>query len=102
MKRFPVKQSTHIPSPNDAMDGDLSSSDLPEFDLEKLLSKTGEILRREVANLLGESSKGKLSAPSSNNLVQYIKLLSELKAEKQKELENWTDEELEAALTKKE
>lgn len=68
---------------------------LPELDIEALLSKSAEILRREITNLMTASARGKLEAADSRDLVAYIKLLSELKTEKQKELASLTDEQLE-------
>lgn len=64
------------------------------FDVEQLLDKGGEILRREIANLLGESSRGKLGAPSARDLVAYIRLLSEIKEKQVADLGSLTDEEL--------
>lgn len=90
MKRYPVK----------TFDVKVSSSNagVPEaleaFDVETLLAKCGELLRREITNLLMESSGGKLAPNSSRDLVQYVKLLSELKAEQLKELADMTEEEL--------
>lgn len=76
-----------------------TSNDTPEpqsgsFDIEELLAKGGEILRREILNLLMESSRGKLSAASSRNLVAYVKLLSELKADVLEQLDDLSDDEL--------
>jgi len=53
--------------------------------IDELTLKTLEILRREVLNLMGESTAGKLSPQSSTALVSYIKLLGELK-EQEKDL----------------
>lgn len=64
------------------------------FDIEELLAKGGEILRREILNLLMESSRGKLSAASSRDLVAYVKLLSELKADALEQLDDLSDDEL--------
>lgn len=66
----------------------------PTFDVEELLNKGGELLRREIANLLGESSRGKLSAASARDLVAYIRLLSELKEAQAAELADLPDAEL--------
>jgi hypothetical protein len=65
------------------------------FDLVELLDKGGEILRREISNLMIESSSKKLSPNSAKDLVAYLKLLHELKEEQQKTLANLSDEELE-------
>lgn len=67
-----------------------------EFDVEKLLSNSGEILRREITNLLMESSRGKLGATSARDLVAYVRLLVELKLKQEEELAGLTDEELKA------
>lgn len=93
MKRYPVKQNTIIPPPSEVTD-DLAGS----FDLEELLDKGGEILRREIANLLMESSRGKLNAASARDLVAYVKLLYELKSEMKDELENLPDDKLKEML----
>ena len=69
-------------------------TELPEFDVERLLANSGEILRREIKHLMRESAANKLSAASSRDLATYIKLLHELKREAEKQLENLTDEEL--------
>jgi hypothetical protein len=72
----------------------------PSFDVETLLLKTGEILRREIINITSESAKGKLSPASARDLCSYIKLLNDLKTEQADELASMTDEELLARLTK--
>lgn len=65
-----------------------------DFDVESLLTKGGEILKREIRNLLRESANGKLGAGSARDLVAYLRLLSELKIEESKEAVNLSDEEL--------
>ncbi len=70
-----------------------------EFDVEALLNKGAEILRREITNLMRLSAKGKLEGGDARDLVAYIKLLSELKTEQQAALKNMTDEELKALKT---
>jgi len=90
MKRYPVKT---IIAPQAAVEAPAANE---TFDVEALLAKGGEILRREVVNLLRESSAGKLTPTSARDLVQYVKLLSELKAEQKAEISNLTDEELAA------
>ncbi len=74
----------------------ISPEALQTFDLTTLLSKSGTILAREIQNLLIASSGGKLDAANARDLVQYVKLLSELKTEQSKELSNMAPEELEA------
>jgi hypothetical protein len=91
MKRYPVK-TVQMNVPKEAVKDDSSEA----FDVEQLLNRGGIILRREVQNLLMESSAGKLSPTSARDLVAYVKLLSELKAEQSKEISNLTDEELSA------
>lgn len=73
---------------------------VPNFDvlsvsIDELTAKTIEILRREVQNLLIESSGGKLAEKSSTALVAYIKLLGELKKKEKDLLEDLEDEFLE-------
>lgn len=60
-----------------------------------MLAKGAEILRREISNLMIESSGKKLSSASAKDLVNYLKLLSEIKLEQEKFLGSLTDEELE-------
>lgn len=68
-----------------------------EFDIEDLLAKTAEVLRREVKNLMLESSRGKLSAGSARDLVVYVELLKKLKLEEEEAARLLTDEQLKAA-----
>lgn len=62
--------------------------------LDELVDKSQEILRREITNLMIESSGRKLSPTSSSSLVAYIKLLGELKKEETETLRNLGDEHL--------
>lgn len=64
------------------------------FDIDALLAKAGEIVRREIMNLMSESSGKKLSPASARDLVAYVKLLSEIKMERDKALSDMSDEEL--------
>ncbi len=73
---------------------------LEPLDVELLLTKTGELLKREISNLMSESSRGKLSPASARDLTAYIRLLSELKEQQKEEINNMTDEELEALAKK--
>lgn len=66
----------------------------PGFDADELLSKCGVILQREIRNLLIASTGRKLDRGESQDLVAYIKLLSEIKVEQQEEVSNFTNEEL--------
>lgn len=90
MKRY-VKPMTQIDAPKDETPVVVGT-----FDITELLDKGGEILRREISNLLMESTGRKLSPTSARDLVAYVKLLSELKIEQEKALASMTDEELEA------
>ena len=85
MKRYIDPKKITQPAPE--VQEELPAS---SFDVEKLLAQGGEILNREVKNLLMESSRGKL-----NDLCNYIKLLSELKKEQQEALKELSDEEIE-------
>jgi hypothetical protein len=67
----------------------------PGFDLSDLLDKGAEILKREIRNLMLESSGKKLSPTSARDLVSYVKLLHELQLEEKKILAGLTDAELE-------
>lgn len=89
-------QTTLVPTTEQAP----ALGDLPDFDIEKLLAHSGEILRREIANLLGASSRGKLDGASARDLVAYIRLLQEIKTAKEKELGDLTDDELRALAAK--
>lgn len=60
--------------------------------VDELTAKTLEILRREITNLMIESSGGKLQPASSKSLVDYIKLLDELKKKEKELLEEASDE----------
>jgi len=48
-------------------------------DLEKLLEKSGEALRRDLNHILAMSTGGKLDASSARDLVAYTKLLHDIK-----------------------
>lgn len=90
MKRFPKPQQSSLPQPDNATPEPVAS----EFDIVGLLADGGEILRREVKNLLMESSRGKLGATSAKDLVSYLKLLHDLKLDQEKALSSMSDEEL--------
>lgn len=62
--------------------------------LEELSNKAQEILRREILNLMGESTGGKLSPTSSASLVSYIKLLGELRDKELEDLSKLGDDHL--------
>lgn len=85
MHRNPKADNTWIPG-SEEVSGD--------FDVDAMLAKGGEILKREIRNLLRESANGKLGAGSARDLVAYLRLLSELKIEEASAAANLTDEEL--------
>ncbi len=76
-----------------AEEPNLSSSDL---DVELLLQQGGEILKREIKNLMIASTGKKLSPTDARDLVSYIRLLSELRSEQTAKVAELTDEELKA------
>lgn len=89
----------YIPRPNTSIvKPEPEPGTVQDLDIEDLLAKGGEVLRREITNLLIESSSKKLSAGSARDLVAYVRLLSDLKTEKQKELADLSDDELKAIL----
>lgn len=68
---------------------------LAQTSIDELTAKAIEILRREIVNLMGETSRGKLSPTSSTALVGYIKLLGDLKEKEQDLVEELSTEFLE-------
>jgi hypothetical protein len=64
------------------------------LEIEAELDRCGEILRREIKNLMSLSSRGKLDAGASRDLVNYIKLLHDIKMDQQEKVASMTDEEL--------
>jgi hypothetical protein len=73
---------------------DLQPSKIEATTIDEMRIKCTEILRREVTNLMMESAKGKLSTQSSTSLVNYVKLLQELKDIEDEELKRLSDEHL--------
>jgi hypothetical protein len=67
-----------------------------EISLEGLLNKATKILRTDLMYLTQESTKGKLSPAAARDLVAYVKLLSELKADQNQDLSKLTIEQLKA------
>lgn len=59
------------------------------------------ILYREIKHMLMESSGGPLSKESSQSLVNYVKLLNELKKQEKEALASLSDEQLEKLYTNK-
>lgn len=76
---------------------DSSEISLPAFDADTLLAKAGIILQREIGNLMRASLAGKLDRSESQDLVAYVKLLTEIKSEMQDALANMSDAELQKA-----
>lgn len=99
MKRFVSKPTTDL-QPSTSASGSMDASPEAIFDVQELLDRSGVILQREIRNLMNESQRGKLSAPSSRDLVAYIKLLEELKTAEKEKLSSMTDDEL-LAMSKK-
>lgn len=99
-KRRIIPPASH----KDASGAYLPSDPVPEIpsdtgsdvDLSKLLDQGREVLRREMKHLMLESSRGKLSAGSARDLVNYLKLLDELAREEDDALRNYTPEQLQA------
>ncbi len=65
-----------------------------EVDIDAQLKKTLEILQREVTWLLRQSSIGKLDSASARDLVNYVKLLSELQRNEKDWLKDLSTEDL--------
>lgn len=73
---------------------DLHSGVIATTSIDELMLKCQEILRREITNLMVESSKGKLSPNSAKSLSDYIKLLDTLKDKEADLLEELSDTQL--------
>ncbi len=86
MKRYPKAENTEIEIAAASTDANQGAFDVEHCE---------EILRREVRNLLSESSRGKLSTSSSVSLQNYVKLLSDMREEQQEKLKTKSTEELE-------
>lgn len=69
-------------------------------DLDKIQHYFLVVLKREATRLLDQSFEAKLSEESSKALVNYLKLLKDLKESEEKELESLSDEELEKLANK--
>ncbi len=65
-------------------------------DLTNLLTRTLDILEREIANLNQESCNRKLAKDSSTALVSYIKLLNELQTKEKELLEEMNEAQLQS------
>lgn len=64
------------------------------IDSSKLLFDCINSLKTEIDSLRVLSSYGKLSSNSSRDLIEYIKLLNELKKQEDASVSNMTDDEL--------
>lgn len=86
---------SQVPKPNQSSVPFSGQSVAEDFDVEALMAKCGEVLRREIAVLLRLSSTGaKLEPASARDLVAYTKLLSEIRETQKDEFKNLTDKEL--------
>jgi len=103
VRRFVGKPVTAeiTPNPPGPVTQQEAANGVSSLDIDSLLDKCAAILQREVSNLMMESSGKKLSAASARDLVAYIKLLSELKADQAAELANMSDEQLQALANSK-
>jgi hypothetical protein len=70
------------------------SDEMPEFDVDSLLAKAGVILQREIRALMAASARGKLDTAESRDLIAYVKLLAETKAQLEDASKNMSTEEL--------
>lgn len=68
---------------------------IAQTDLDELITKAQEILRREITNLMIASTGKLLSRDNAMSLTSYIKLLNELKEAETKALKALGDEHLE-------
>lgn len=87
----------HIAKPNpsaSAVEQQLAPSEVTEFDVDVLLAKSGVILQREISNLLRASAAGKLDRGQSQDLVAYVRLLSDIAKEQKEYLASLTDEQI--------
>lgn len=64
--------------------------------IEDLNNKALNCLQREMSKLMGLTHQNKLGKDDAAALVQYAKLIRELRKEDREERRNMTDEELEA------
>lgn len=87
MKRYVKPAQNEVATPEE----DPISADI---NLDELYDKTKLILYREIRNLLRDSASQLLSKDSSQSLVNYAKLLKDLRKEERERLKNLTDEEL--------
>lgn len=69
-----------------------------DIDVTYLLGQTLEILRREIKNLMMQSMEGKLPYNSGRDLVNYVKLLSDIQSKEKDLLDGLSEEEMEKLL----
>ncbi len=67
---------------------------LVEVDLEKIQHQFLVVLKRESTRMMDVSFEGKLSESDSRILINYLKLLKELKKSEEEDLDKMSDEEL--------
>lgn len=89
MSKFIVNKHRPLAPATEPVEGPSSP-----LEIEAELDRCGEILKREIKNLMSLSSRGKLDAGASRDLVAYIKLLHDLKLDQQDRVSGMTDEEL--------
>jgi hypothetical protein len=65
------------------------------LDLSQQIERLLDLLRQDIGMMFAESSKGKLSAASSRDLVAYLKALKDLKDRQDQELAGLPDDKLE-------
>lgn len=87
-KHHPPAPTVSVPPPPDTVG---------IFDIEAELDKCAIVLQREIKNLLTLSVRGKLESVDARDLVQYIKLLHELRTDQKSKAAAMTDDELIAA-----
>jgi len=78
--------------------GQKSQDPAEEFTLESLLVKATKVLRSDLQAITLEATKGKLGPASARDLVAYVRLLSDLKADQEEDLSKLTDEQLKALI----
>jgi len=93
----PPKSSVSTTPPADTASPSTPASE-DDNDIATMLTKSIEILRREIRHLMYESAQTKLSKGSSTDLVNYIKLLSDLHDKEKEIVHSFTDEELKKLL----
>lgn len=72
-----------------------------EVDLDVIQSQLFTVLQREACQLLDLSFRKKLESEASKNLINYLKLLKELRDLESEALNNLSDEDLQKLIQKK-